>query len=149
MTADLAGAHQKTIGADKSYDTKGFVAEMRRIGVTPHVAQNTGAPVVQLSMAAPPATRAMLRDDKQLWPIKNSWRRSRIVSLREDTQRSSEFHSVQNLAWLRRLAFNAPRLDGMGQLNEGIASPTQNDRRLHIPLGWWTSGEPPEQSDVE
>jgi len=25
----------------KNYDTKGFVAEMRRIGVTPHVAQNT------------------------------------------------------------------------------------------------------------
>ena len=41
MAADLAGAHQKTIGADKNYDTKGFVAEMRRIGVTPHVAQNT------------------------------------------------------------------------------------------------------------
>ena len=28
MAADLAGAHQKTIGADKNYDTKGFVAEM-------------------------------------------------------------------------------------------------------------------------
>ena len=41
MVADLAGAHQKTIGADKNYDTKGFVGEMRRIGVTPHVAQNT------------------------------------------------------------------------------------------------------------
>ena len=41
MAADLAGAHQKTLGADKNYDTKGFVAEMRRLGVTPHVAQNT------------------------------------------------------------------------------------------------------------
>ncbi len=41
MTADLAGAHQKTLGADKNNDTKGFVAEMRRLGVTPHVAQNT------------------------------------------------------------------------------------------------------------
>ena len=41
MAADLAGAHQKTLGADKTYDTKGFVAEMRRIGVTPHVAQNS------------------------------------------------------------------------------------------------------------
>ncbi len=40
MAADSAGAHQKTIGADKNYDTKGFVAEMRRLGVTPHVAQN-------------------------------------------------------------------------------------------------------------
>ncbi len=41
MAADCTGAHQKTIGADKNYDTKGFVAEMRRLGVTPHVAQNT------------------------------------------------------------------------------------------------------------
>jgi hypothetical protein len=41
MAADCPGAHQKTIGADKNYDTKGFVAEMRRLGVTPHVAQNT------------------------------------------------------------------------------------------------------------
>ena len=44
MAADRAGAHQKTIGADKNYDTKGFVAEMRRIGVTPHVAQNSARP---------------------------------------------------------------------------------------------------------
>jgi IS5 family transposase len=41
IAADRPGAHQKTLGADKGYDTKGFVAEMRRIGVTPHVAQNT------------------------------------------------------------------------------------------------------------
>ena len=41
MATDRPGAHQKTIGADKNYDTRGFVAEMRRIGVTPHVGQNT------------------------------------------------------------------------------------------------------------
>ncbi len=44
MAADRPGAHQKTIGADKNYDTNSFVAEMRRIGVTPHVAQNTARP---------------------------------------------------------------------------------------------------------
>jgi hypothetical protein len=42
MAADLPGAHQKTMGADKNYDTRGFVAEMRRLCVTPHVAQNSG-----------------------------------------------------------------------------------------------------------
>ena len=41
MAADIPGAQKKTLGADKNYDTKGFVAEMRRISVTPHVAQNT------------------------------------------------------------------------------------------------------------
>ncbi len=30
-----------TLGTDKSYDTQDFVAEMRRLGVTPHVTQNT------------------------------------------------------------------------------------------------------------
>ncbi|TWB87344.1 IS4 family transposase [Synechococcus sp. Ace-Pa] len=44
MAADIPGAHQKTLGADKNYDTRGFVAEMRRIAVTPHVAQNTSRP---------------------------------------------------------------------------------------------------------
>ena len=40
MAAVPPGAHQKTIGADKHYDTRGFVAEMRRLAVTPHVVQN-------------------------------------------------------------------------------------------------------------
>ena len=44
MAAELAGARQKTLGADKGYDTKGFVSEMRRIAVTPHVAQNSSRP---------------------------------------------------------------------------------------------------------
>ena len=39
MAADRPGANYMTIGADKNYATRGFVAEMRRIAVTPHVAQ--------------------------------------------------------------------------------------------------------------
>src|SRR5438876_3754188 len=31
-----------TLGADKGYDTRAFVAAVRLLGVTPHVAQNTG-----------------------------------------------------------------------------------------------------------
>src|SRR5207249_11575409 len=31
-----------TLGADKGYDTRDFVAAVRLLGVTPHVAQNTG-----------------------------------------------------------------------------------------------------------
>ena len=41
MAADRPGAHQKPLGADNGCDTKSFVAEIRRIGVTPYVAQNT------------------------------------------------------------------------------------------------------------
>ena len=41
MLGELPGNHAVTVGADKAYDTTGFVAEIRRLGVTPHVAQNT------------------------------------------------------------------------------------------------------------
>ena len=40
MVGALAAAPAMTLGADKNYDTADFVAEMRRLGVTPHVAQN-------------------------------------------------------------------------------------------------------------
>jgi hypothetical protein len=34
-------ARRRTVAADKAYDTKGFVADVRQLGFTPHVAQNT------------------------------------------------------------------------------------------------------------
>ena len=36
------GVKPKTVGADKGYDTKGFVASMRQRGITPHVTAHTG-----------------------------------------------------------------------------------------------------------
>ena len=41
MIAALPGTHRKTVGGDKNYDTRGFVAQVRQVRVTPHVAQNT------------------------------------------------------------------------------------------------------------
>ena len=41
MVGDLPAGQRITLGADKAYDTQDFVAEMRRLGVTPHVSQNT------------------------------------------------------------------------------------------------------------
>ena len=43
MARSLPGAHQKTPVADKGYDTRDFVADIRFAGVTPHVAQNIQA----------------------------------------------------------------------------------------------------------
>jgi hypothetical protein len=40
LLAKLPGTSRKTVGADKGYDTTGFVAECRELGVTPHVAEN-------------------------------------------------------------------------------------------------------------
>src|SRR6478735_5894135 len=41
MLEQIPGEHRVTLGADKGYDTKDFVAECRNLKVTPHVAQNT------------------------------------------------------------------------------------------------------------
>lgn len=40
MVANRPGRHRITLGADKLYDTKDFVATLRELNVTPHVAQN-------------------------------------------------------------------------------------------------------------
>jgi len=40
MARSLPGAHRKTLAADKGYDTRDFVADIRFAGITPHVAQN-------------------------------------------------------------------------------------------------------------
>jgi transposase len=39
MVADLPDTRRVTVAGDKNYDTKGFVQQLREMGVTPHVAQ--------------------------------------------------------------------------------------------------------------
>jgi transposase len=41
MAEAIPGQQRVTLGADKSYDTRDFVRELRELRVTPHVAQNT------------------------------------------------------------------------------------------------------------
>jgi transposase len=41
LVEDWAGRQRRTVGADKGFDTADFVAGMRALNVTPHVAQNT------------------------------------------------------------------------------------------------------------
>jgi hypothetical protein len=41
MLGRQTGRHRATLGADKAYDAAGFVAAVRGLNVTPHVAQNT------------------------------------------------------------------------------------------------------------
>ena len=44
MAERIEGEKRVTVGADKGYDTRGFVREMRERNVTPHVSQNTNRP---------------------------------------------------------------------------------------------------------
>jgi hypothetical protein len=40
LIEDLPGRHRITVGADRAYDTAGFVVGLRELNATPHVAQN-------------------------------------------------------------------------------------------------------------
>jgi transposase len=40
LLSELPGGKRKTVGGDKGYDTKGFVAGCRNLNITPHIAQN-------------------------------------------------------------------------------------------------------------
>ncbi len=40
MAESLPGTNRVTLGADKGYDTRDWVAELRGMQITPHVAQN-------------------------------------------------------------------------------------------------------------
>ncbi|MBI3670855.1 MAG: IS5 family transposase [Acidobacteria bacterium] len=44
MTKKTRGKKHRTLGGDKGFDTRDLVRQLRRIGVTPHVAQNTERP---------------------------------------------------------------------------------------------------------
>jgi len=44
MLEQIRGSYQVTVGGDKGFDTAGFVAECRKLHVTPHVAQNDKRP---------------------------------------------------------------------------------------------------------
>jgi hypothetical protein len=53
LIVDCQVTHRKTVGADKGYDTKGFVAEMRAIGVhAPRGAGHQPAPGLRKSINA-------------------------------------------------------------------------------------------------
>jgi IS5 family transposase len=40
MAEGLSGTHRVTLGADKGYDTHDFIADLRHMEITPHIAQN-------------------------------------------------------------------------------------------------------------
>ena len=44
LLADLDGNKKRTVGADKNYDTAGFVEDCRAMNMTPHVARNDNRP---------------------------------------------------------------------------------------------------------
>ena len=65
MVATLPSLRRMTLGADKAYDAKEFVRELRDHCVTPHVAQK-------------PATAIDRRTSRHLGYALSQWRRKRV-----------------------------------------------------------------------
>jgi hypothetical protein len=51
LIENLPGRHRITVGADRAYDTAGFVAGLRELNATPHVAQNISGRTSRISAA--------------------------------------------------------------------------------------------------
>ena len=62
MIEGCRGRHRITIAADKAYDTRGFVANVRAMGATPHVAQYSAHPPAQCHRWAYDATRRVCEE---------------------------------------------------------------------------------------
>ena len=105
----LAGSRRITLGADKGYDTRGFVATCRALNITPHVAQND---------ARPGGSALDARTTRQPGYVISQWIRKRIEEvfgwmktvggLRKTPYRGRE--RVQMHAYLVGAAYNLLRI---------------------------------------
>ena len=105
----LAGSRRITLGADKGYDTRGFVATCRALNITPHVAQND---------ARPGGSALDARTTRQPGYVVSQWIRKRIEEafgwmktvggLRKTPYRGRE--RVQMHAYLVGAAYNLLRI---------------------------------------
>jgi transposase len=88
MLFKLGGQKRITLGADKGYDTKDFVANCRQLNVTPHVAQNIGKrrrSAVDARTTSPPGYAVSQRKRKlieEVWgwmKVVGGFRKSRFI----------------------------------------------------------------------
>jgi IS5 family transposase len=105
----LAGSRRITLGGDKGYDTRGFVASCRALNITPHVAQND---------TRPGGSALDARTTRQPGYVVSQWIRKRIEEafgwmktiggLRKTPYRGRE--RVQMHAYLVGAAYNLLRI---------------------------------------
>jgi len=125
MIERIEGNHQVTVGGDKNYDTKNFVADTRSLNVTPHVAQKGR------SSALDGRTKAARRIRNQ--PSETQGDR-RNLRLDEDGGRDAETAaSGTSVGGLEGMRSSVPKPATRGQrgpkaLKNGLRSP---------PTAWW------------
>jgi transposase len=103
---------RRTVGADKNYDTKGFVSKIRSLRVTPHVAQNTSnrASAIDGRTTRHEGYQLSQRDRKR---IEEPFGWMKMVAM----LRKVRYRGTQKLNWhflLTATAYNLVRMRNLG-----------------------------------
>jgi len=117
MIAAQSGGQPITVGGDKAYDTQGFVAAVRELGATPHVAQNTARPggsALDGRTTRHPGYQTSQTKRKRVEEI-FGWLKT--IAL----QRKTRFRGVKRVGWSFTLAAAAYNLLRMGNLTAEAA----------------------------
>lgn len=116
MLADVAGPGKRvTVGADKAYDTKGFVKACRDVHVTPHVAQNTkraGGSAIDARTTRHPGYEVSQRKRKR---IEQCFGRGKVIGPIRQVMVQG-LANVDQLLTLTMAAYNLTRLRTLAQL---------------------------------
>lgn len=117
MLRGVSGAGKRiTVGADKAYDTRGFVAACRELRVTPHVAQNTarlGGSAIDGRTTAQPGYAVSQRRRKRIEQC-FGWGKT-IGSIRQVMLHGLD--RVDQLLTMTMAAYNLTRLRNLAQLH--------------------------------
>lgn len=109
QSPEASTARQRTLGADKNYDTADFVAACRSRNITPHVAQNTRRPggsaidgrTTRHAGYAVSQTKRQIAEHVHAWP--KTWSTLKRVMLRGLTRVKAQYQLALTGANLMRL----------------------------------------------
>lgn len=110
MAAEIPGDHRVTLGADKGYDIRDFVMDLRELSVTPHVAQRTKGSAIDGRTTRHEGYAVSQRKRKRVEEI-FGWMKT-VGWLRK-----ARYKGVEKIDWLFTLsaaAYNLVRMRNLG-----------------------------------
>ena len=115
MASDIPGTHRVTIGADKGYDCKEFVDNLRSLTVTPHVAQKTKGSAIDARTTRHEGSAVSQKKRKRVEEI-FGWMKT-VAWLRKARYKGEE--KIDWLFTLSAAAYNMVRMRNLGVLVSG------------------------------
>ena len=116
MILNIPGKHRVTVGADKGYDTEGFVATLRSMSATPHVAKNdtNRRSAIDARTTRHPGYAVSGKVRKRIEEI-FGWLKT------VGTLRKARYRGTEKISWYFTLAVAAYDLVRMRNLGMGVA----------------------------